>query len=168
MAVFPSADILTEMPCRAEPVLPVPTNLLPSWASGGMLAIRVKLLPLVTLPPAVVIPIVPVVAPGITIATKLVPVFEMAMALTPPIVKAEGVLKLVPVIVTKVPTVPLEGVNELMVGACEKTFVAKNIATKRITPFNKIISLFFIINFINIKTKVIYIFLSIIFLGQTT
>jgi hypothetical protein len=92
----------------------------------------------------------------------------MAMALTPPIVKAEGVLKLVPVIVTKVPTVPLEGVNELMVGACEKTFVAKNIATKRITPFNKIISLFFIINFINIKTKVIYIFLSIIFLGQTT
>ncbi len=69
---------------------------------------------------AVPLPVVtltaPVVAPGITIATKLVPVLLIGIAATPPIVIAVGLFKFVPVIVTKVPTGPVVEVNEVMVG----------------------------------------------------
>jgi hypothetical protein len=40
----------------------------------------------------------------------------MGMAAMPPIIIAEGLFKLVPVIVTKVPIAPLSGVNWVMVG----------------------------------------------------
>lgn len=72
-------------------------------------------------PPAVVTDTAPVVAPGITMPTRLVPLFDTAIALTPPTLNAEGLLKFVPVIVTNVPTGPDEGVNELIVGACAFT-----------------------------------------------
>ena len=61
---------------------------------------------------------VPVEEPGITIPTKEVPVLETTMAVAPPIVKAVGLPKLVPVMVTKVPGLPLEGVKDVMVGVC--------------------------------------------------
>ena len=54
----------------------------------------------------------PVVAPGITKPTKLVPVLETTMADVPPIVNAVGLPKFVPVIVTNVPTEPDEGEKE--------------------------------------------------------
>ena len=69
-----------------------------------------------TVPPAVVIEIVPVVAPGITIPTNVVPLLEITIALTPPILKAVVLARFVPVMVTKVPTEPEEGENEVMVG----------------------------------------------------
>ena len=49
-------------------------------------------------------------------ATKVLPSLEITIAGTPPIVNAVGLVKLVPDIVTKVPTVPEVGAKELMVG----------------------------------------------------
>jgi hypothetical protein len=69
-------------------------------------------------PPAVVIDTAPVTASGITMPTKVVPSLDTAIASTPPIGKAVGLLRLVPVMVTKVPTGPKAGVKEVMVGAC--------------------------------------------------
>ena len=77
-------------------------------------------------PPAVVKDIVPVAAPGITIPTRLVPVLEITMAAVPPMVKAVGVPRSVPVMVTNVPTCPLVGLNEMIVGACAKRFRTRN------------------------------------------
>jgi len=51
----------------------------------------------------------------------VVPELEITIAAVPPMVKAVGLLKLVPVIVTSVPTGPLAGVKEVMVG--EEEFV---------------------------------------------
>ena len=70
------------------------------------MAVTVKLPELVAVPPAVVITIVPVTVPGITMPTSVVPLLETTMAAAPPMVNAVGVLKSVPVIVTKVPTAP--------------------------------------------------------------
>ena len=69
------------------------------------------------MPLTVVTEITLVVAPGMTMATKVLPLFEMGMALTPPTVMAVAELKFVPVIVTKLPTEPFEGVKEVIVGA---------------------------------------------------
>ena len=126
MAVVPSALIETAKPCRAAPVFPVPTNFAPCCALGAGAALRVKVPVEVTDPPAVVKDIVPVTAPGITIPTRLVPVLEMTMAALPPIVKAVGVPRLVPVMVTNVPTGPLVGLKEVIVGACAKRFRTRN------------------------------------------
>ncbi len=70
----------------------------------------------VTDPLAVVKDIVPVTAPGMTIPTRVVPVLEMTMAAVPPMVKAVGVPRLAPVMVTNVPTGPLAGLKEVMTG----------------------------------------------------
>jgi len=78
----------------------------------------------------------PVVAPGITIATRVVPSLDTAIAETPPIVKKVGLLKFVPEMVTKVPTAPLDGVKELMEG-CAKVIVARLIAIKNVKLFFK-------------------------------
>jgi hypothetical protein len=80
----------------------------------------------VTEPPAVVKDIVPVTAPGMTIPTRLVPVLEMTMAAVPPMVKAVGVPRVVPVMVTNVPTGPLDGLKEVIAGACAKRFRTRN------------------------------------------
>jgi hypothetical protein len=78
--------------------------------------ITVKLVELVAVPPAVMIEITPVTDPGITMPTSVVPELETTIAVVPPMVKAVGLLKLVPVMVTSVPTGPLVGVKEVMVG----------------------------------------------------
>lgn len=77
----------------------------------------VKLEALVTLQPIVVTLTLPVVAPGITIATNCDPVLETGIAAIPPIVIVVGLLRLVPVIVISVPTGPLEGLKEFIIGA---------------------------------------------------
>jgi uncharacterized membrane protein HdeD (DUF308 family) len=77
-------------------------------------------LPPETLPPAVVTDTAPLAAPGMTMPTRLVPLSDITMAVTPPIVKAVGLLRLVPVMVTTVPTAPVAGAKLLILGACGK------------------------------------------------
>ena len=79
------------------------------------MAITVKFPLPVAVPSAVVIEIAPVVAPGITMPTNVVPVLDITMAVAPPMVKAVGDPILTPVIVTRVPTEPVVGVNEEIV-----------------------------------------------------
>lgn len=81
------------------------------------MAVTVKEPAAVALPVPVVTTIAPLVAPGITIPTTLVLVPDMRMAATPPIVNAVGLVKLLPFMITKVPTAPLAGEKELIVGA---------------------------------------------------
>ena len=73
------------------------------------------MLPL-AIPPDVVTRTAPLVAPGITIATRVFPEKLTGIAVTPPMLIAVGLLKFVPVIVTNVPTGPLFGANERIVG----------------------------------------------------
>jgi hypothetical protein len=94
----------------------VPTNLLPCCKLGYGVGVTVKLPLPVAVPPAVVTDTVPVTAPGITNPTNVVPVLDTTIALAPPIVKAVGLPILVPIIVTSVPTAPLAGLNEVIVG----------------------------------------------------
>ena len=70
----------------------------------------------VAVPPAAVTEITPVTAPGITKPTSVVPSLDITIAATPPMVKAVGLLRLVPVMVTSVPTEPVVGVKEVIVG----------------------------------------------------
>jgi hypothetical protein len=88
----------------------------PCWVEGYGVGITVKLMPLVAVPPAVVIDITPEAVPGITKPTNCEPVLEIAIAETPPIVNAVGLPRLVPVMVTKVPTDPMAGVKDVIVG----------------------------------------------------
>ena len=76
------------------------------------MAVTVKFPELMVVPPAVFIEIAPVEAPGITMPTNVVPLFETAMAAIPPMVNAVGLFKLVPVMVTRVPSGPVEGLKE--------------------------------------------------------
>jgi hypothetical protein len=92
-------------------------------------AVTVKLCELVVVPSGVVTPIGPVVAPGGTVV--LILVFEVAlnMADTPLNVTLEAAIRSVPVIVTDVPTGPLVGENEEIVGAAAHDGGAIAIAT---------------------------------------
>lgn len=86
----------------------------------------VNLFVLVAVPPPAVIDTTPVAAPGITKPTSCVPVFETTMAATPPILNAVGLPKLVPVMVTRVPTGPCAGLNEVIVGPAASNACADN------------------------------------------
>ena len=116
MAVLPSAETATELPCAASIVFPVPTHLSPCCVPGKGVGVTEKLSELLAVPPAVITEIVPVFAPGITMPTSVVPSFETAIAETPPIVNADGLLRFVPLIVTNVPTGPDNGLNDVIVG----------------------------------------------------
>ena len=59
------------------------------------------------------------------------------MALLPPIVKAVGVLKFVPFIVTKVPTGPVNGLKEVIVGAAANNSPGEIAASNIITVNTK-------------------------------
>jgi hypothetical protein len=71
-------------------------------------------------PPDVITDTLPVTAPGMTMPTRESLLPETSIADTPPMVKAVGLLRLVPVMVTNVPTGPLAGLKDVMVGTCEK------------------------------------------------
>jgi hypothetical protein len=60
--------------------------------------------------------ILPVVVPGITIPTNVLPLFEITMAEVPPIVKVVGLFNSVPLMVTRVPIEPEVGVKDVITG----------------------------------------------------
>src|SRR5438552_16454597 len=81
---------------------------------GGLMT--VKLLPLLAVPPAVVTLIGPLVAADGTVAVIVVAEFTVKLALVPLNRTAVAPVKLVPLIVTVVPTRPLVGVKLVIVG----------------------------------------------------
>jgi hypothetical protein len=80
-------------------------------------AVTVKLVLLVAVPPGVVTPIGPVVAPLGTVAAIAVADVTAKLALTPLKVTAVAPLKFVPSIVTLAPAAPLVGEKLIIVGA---------------------------------------------------
>ena len=105
-------------------LVPVTTTLVPTGPLVGVNDVTVggsstvKLAALLPVPPAVVTLITPVVAPGGTVAVRVVPFTTAKVgAFTPLKRTAEVVPKSVPVSVTLVPTGPLVGVKLAMVGA---------------------------------------------------
>src|SRR5258706_4068777 len=82
----------------------------------GGLAVTVKAPLLLAVPPGVVTLIGPVVAPAGTVAVIEVAELTVKVAPTPLTVTALAPVKLVPVIVTLVPTGPLVGAKLVMVG----------------------------------------------------
>ena len=87
----------------------------------GAAAETVKLVLLLAVPPGVVTPIGPVVAPAGTVAVICVPEFTVKTALVPLKVTAVAPVKLEPVMITLVPTAPLPGVKLVIVGAAAET-----------------------------------------------
>jgi len=110
-------------PVRFVPVIVtvVPTRPLPGEneeiVGAGVTAVTSKLDELVAVPPAVVTSIGPSVAPLGTVAVIDVADSTVKDALVPLNVTDDAPVKFVPVIVTPVPTGPLVGVNDEMVGA---------------------------------------------------
>src|SRR5438034_7382296 len=89
-----------------------------SWTTDS----TVKLAELVPVPPAVVTLILPDTAPAGTVAVILVAeLTEKVVAATPPNFTEVAPVKAVPLMVTTVPTGPLVGVNEEIVGAAAVT-----------------------------------------------
>jgi len=84
---------------------------------GAAVGVTVKLVGLVAVPPVVLAVIGPVVAPVGTSVTICVAVFDVIVAITPLNFTQVAPVRLVPLIVTEVPTGPLDGENELMVGS---------------------------------------------------
>jgi hypothetical protein len=76
----------------------------------------VKFLQYVVVPPSDVTDTIPSVAPGITSPTTAVPELETTTAGVPPMINEVGLLKLVPLIVTNVPTGPHSCEIEVIVG----------------------------------------------------
>ena len=89
--------------------------------SVGALAVTVKLLALVAVPPGVVTLIGRVVAPLGTVADIVVAELTEKFALVPLKVTAVAPAKFVPVIVTPLPTEPLVGLKLVIVGALATT-----------------------------------------------
>jgi hypothetical protein len=85
----------------------------------GAVVVTVKFVALVAVPPAVVTAILPVTAPLGTVAVICVPdgFTENEFAATPPNFTAVAPARPVPLIVTEVPTGPLDGENDEIVGA---------------------------------------------------
>jgi hypothetical protein len=93
---------------------------------GGAEAVTVKLWELVAVPSGVVTPIGPVAAPEGTAVVVLVFEFAVNVADTPLNVTLVAAMRSVPVIVTDVPTGPLVGENEEIVGAAAQDAGASN------------------------------------------
>src|SRR5439155_1137048 len=84
-------------------------------------AVTVKLVALVAVPPGVVTLIAPLVAPLGTVAVISVSELTVKAAATPLKATAVAPVKWEPLIVTPVPTGPLAGLKELIVGASAQT-----------------------------------------------
>ena len=109
-------------------VVPVIVTLVPTGplvgvklAIVGALAVTVKLLELVAVPPGVVTLSGPLVAPLGTVAAIVVAELAVKLALVPLNVTAVAPVKAVPLIVTLLPTGPLAGVKLVIVGALAVT-----------------------------------------------
>jgi hypothetical protein len=79
--------------------------------------VTVNFVPLATVPPGVVTEILPVVAPAGTVAVIFVSVLTVNVADVPPNLTAVAPVKFAPLIVTDVPTGPLVGEKDVIVGA---------------------------------------------------
>jgi hypothetical protein len=75
-------------------------------------------------------------APGITSAVILFALALISMAFTPPMLILVGLDKLLPEMVTKVPTVPEFGEKDDMVGACAFALFKALIVIKKINQNN--------------------------------
>ena len=117
----------TDPPLLSDEPVPSPPILDPCCMFGNRELVTLKLPEPDAVPLLVVNEITPVDAPGATIATSSVPVFDITYALTPPIVKFVGADRPVPFIVTSVPTEPLVGLNEVIAGACASALAVKSI-----------------------------------------
>jgi hypothetical protein len=84
---------------------------------GAPVAVTLKFVELVSVPPGVVTEIFPVVAPTGTVAVIFVEEFTVNVADVPLNLTAVAPVKLVPVIVTVAPTGPLVGEKDVMCGA---------------------------------------------------
>ena len=81
-------------------------------------ALNVKLAALVAVPPGVVTAMVPLDAPGGTVAVACVALTTANVAAAMPLnLTADTPVRFVPVIVTEVPTGPVRGVKDVKVGA---------------------------------------------------
>ena len=88
-------------------------------ATGAV--VTVKSVALVAVPPGVTTTILPVVALEGTTAVTEVAVFAENVAVTPLNLTAVTPVRFVPVMTTLVPTLPLVGVNDVIVGAAATT-----------------------------------------------
>jgi hypothetical protein len=100
----------------------------------AVLAVTVKLDELVAVPPAVVTLIGPVDAPAATAAVIDVADLTVKLAAVPLNLTDVAPARLVPLIVTDVPTVPLAGENDVTVGACATTVTLKLDALVAVPP----------------------------------
>ena len=85
--------------------------------------VTVKLEPLVAVPPIVVTVILPVVAPEGTVAVTLPSFAKLKFADVPLNLTAFTPVKRFPLIVTEVPTPPLDGEKLLIVARCQRVTV---------------------------------------------
>jgi hypothetical protein len=90
--------------------------------------VTVKFVALIAVPLAVFTVIGPVVAPVGTLATICVAAFDVIVAITPLNFTQVAPVRLVPLIVTEVPTDPLDGENEEIVGAADVVVTVKFVA----------------------------------------
>jgi hypothetical protein len=95
---------------------------------AAAVVVTVKFVALIAVPLAVFTVIGPVVAPVGTLATICVAVFDVIVAITPLNFTQVAPVRLVPLIVTEVPTDPLDGENEEIVGAADVVVTVKFVA----------------------------------------
>src|SRR5204863_1243689 len=135
--------VLLKKVTEVAPVKLVP--LIVTWVPTGPLvgvkelivggeAVPVKLPALVAVPPGVVTLIDPEVAPLGTVAVIWVLVFTVKLAPVPLKATAVAPAKLFPVMVTEVPTGPLVGLKELIVGGAVEVVTVKLLALVVVPP----------------------------------
>jgi hypothetical protein len=106
--------IVTSVPTGPEVGLKPDTSGV--WAAGEALGTTVKSLPLVAVPPEVVTPIGPLRAPAGTVAVSCELPLTVNAAEAPPKVTREVSRRRAPLIVTRTPSEPLDGLKPLTVG----------------------------------------------------
>jgi hypothetical protein len=130
-------------PLRFEPLIvtEVPTGPLfgenPEMVGDPDEVVTVKSLEVVAVPVGLITLILPVVAPDGTVAVILLPEFTVKVAPVPLNVTEVAPVRCKPLIVTEVPTGPLVGENEEMIGASAcagSAVVMTNSATTRTSP----------------------------------
>jgi hypothetical protein len=113
----PADNVTRRSDGTAPPPEPPPPPPPPAGGGGGAAAPTVKLPVLAAVPPGVVTLTGPVTAPAGTVAERAVLETSVKPAGTPPNATAVAPPRLVPPIVTRVPTGPLVGAIEVIAGA---------------------------------------------------
>ena len=121
-AALTPLNVTADVPMKFVPLMvtPVPTGPLVGVKLVIVGGLTVNTLELLAVPPAVVTLTGPVVALTGTVAYIAVAEFTVKVALTPLKVTAVAPLKLLPLMVTFVPTGPLDGVKLVIDGGVER------------------------------------------------